>query len=147
VLALTRQNLPVLRAKDEPENLSARGAYVLAEADGQRAATIIATGSEVAIAMEARAVLAAGGVAVAVVSMPFMELFEQQAADYRASVLGSAPRIAVEAASPFGWTRYVQSEDHVVGMTSFGASAPIDDLYAHFGITAVAVAERVRALA
>ncbi len=147
VLALTRQNLPTLRPTDEAENLSARGAYVIAEAEGERAATIIATGSEVGIAMAAKAELAAGGLDVAVVSMPCMELFEQQGDGYRAAVLGEAPRIAVEAASPFGWTRYVQSEDQVVGMTSFGASAPIDDLYAHFGITAAAVAERVRAVA
>ena len=146
VLALTRQNLPTLRSTDERENLSARGAYVMAEAPGRRAATIIATGSEVAIAMEARAELEAGGVNVAVVSMPCMELFEQQDADYRAAVLGEAPRIAVEAASPFGWTRYVQDEDRFVGMRSFGASAPFEALYDHFGITAAAVAERVRAL-
>jgi len=78
--------------------------------------------------------------------MPCMELFERQGPGYRASVLGTAPRVAVEAASPFGWTRYVASESHVVGMTSFGASAPYEKLYAHFGITANAVAERVRGL-
>ena len=146
VLALTRQNLPTLRARDEAENLSARGAYVMTEAEGSRAATIIATGSEVCIAMDAKAELDASGLPTAVVSMPCMELFEQQGAGYRASVLGLAPRVAVEAASPFGWTRYVESEAHVVGMTSFGASAPFEALYEHFGITAAAVAERVRAL-
>jgi transketolase len=146
VMALTRQNLETLRAEHEPENLSARGAYVLAEADGARAATIIATGSEVAIAMEAKAELEAEGLPTAVVSMPCMELFERQGPGYRASVLGTAPRVAVEAASPFGWTRYVASEDDIVGMTSFGASAPYETLYKHFGITAAAVAERVRRL-
>ena len=129
-----------------PENLSARGAYVLAEADGDRAATLLATGSEVGIAMAAKAELDAEGLPTAVVSMPCMELFEQQGPGYRASVLGTAPRVAVEAASPFGWTRYVASEDDVVGMSSFGASAPFETLYSHFGITAAAVAERVRRL-
>ncbi len=146
ILALTRQNLETLRTEHHAENLSARGAYVLAEADGARAATIIATGSEVGIAMQAKAELEAEGLPTAVVSMPSMELFERQGPGYRAAVLGTAPRIAVEAASPFGWTRYVASEGDVVGMTSFGASAPCETLYKHFGITAAAVAERVRRL-
>jgi transketolase len=146
IIALTRQNLPTLRLEDVADNLSARGAYVLAEADGSRAATIIATGSEVAIAMEAKAELEAEGLPTAVVSMPCMELFERQGPGYRAAVLGTAPRVAVEAASPFGWTRYVASEENVVGMTSFGASAPYETLYEHFGITPAAVAERVRRL-
>ncbi len=146
VIALTRQNLPTLRTEVVPENLSARGAYVLAEADGDRAATILATGSEVEIAMGAKAELEAEGLPTAVVSMPCMDLFEQQGPGYRASVLGTAPRVAVEAASPFGWTRYVASEDDVVGMSSFGASAPYEKLYEHFGITAAAVAKKVRRL-
>jgi transketolase len=146
ILALTRQNLETVRTEHVAENLSARGAYVLAEAEGARAATIIATGSEVAIALEAKAELDAEGLPTAVVSMPSMELFERQGPGYRAGVLGTAPRVAVEAASPFGWTRYVASEDDVVGMNSFGASAPAETLYKHFGITAAAVAERVRRL-
>jgi transketolase len=96
--------------------------------------------------MEARAELEAEGLPIAVVSMPSMELFERQGPGYRATVLGKAPRVAVEAASPFGWTRYVASEEDVVGMTSFGASAPAPVLFKHFGITAAAVAERVRRL-
>ena len=146
VMALTRQNLALLRTQDNPDNLSARGAYVLAEAAAERAATILATGSEVGIAIQAKAALDAAGVPTAVVSVPCMELFERQGPGYRAAVLGTAPRVAVEAASPFGWTRYVASESDVVGMTSFGASAPAETLYAHFGITADAVAERVRRL-
>ena len=146
IMALTRQSLDALRTETVAENLSARGAYVLAEADGDRAATLLATGSEVGIAMAAKAALDAEGLPTAVVSMPCMELFEQQGPGYRASVLGKAPRVAVEAASPFGWTRYVASEDDVVGMSSFGASAPVEKLYSHFGITAAAVAERVRRL-
>jgi transketolase len=144
VLALTRQNLPALRTDHVTENLSARGAYVLRETAGRRDATILATGSEVAIAAAAAEALAKSGIHAAVVSMPSFELFERQDPQYRAAVLGTAPRIAVEAASPFGWTRYVAAESDVVGMTSFGASAPIQSLYPHFGITAAAVAAKVK---
>ena len=108
--------------------------------------TILATGSEVHIALAARELLAAEGIVAAVVSMPCWELFERQDAAYRGAVLGTAPRVAVEAASPFGWTRYVASEADVVGMTSFGASGPIKALYEHFGLTAENVARKARAL-
>ncbi len=145
-LALTRQELATLRETHTDENLCARGAYLLSPAEEQRQVTILATGSEVHIALAARALLAADGIAAAVASMPSWELFERQDETYRASVLGAAPRIAVEAASPFGWTRYVASEDDVVGMTTFGASGPIKALYEHFGITAGHVAQKARAL-
>ena len=136
VLALTRQNLPALRTQPSSENLCAKGGYVLAEAEGgPRAMTILATGSEVSLAVEARKVLQAEGIPVAVVSLPCFELFDRQSAEYRAAVLGAAPRIAVEAASPFGWTRYVGSEDDVLGIATFGASAPGPDLFRHFGFT------------
>ncbi len=144
VMALSRQNLPTVRTTHTDENLSARGGYVLAEADGNRQATILATGSEVVVAIAARDQLQGAGIATAVVSLPCFELFDRQPASYRASVLGQAPRVAVEAASPFGWTRYVASEDDVIGMRSFGASGADKVLYKHFGITAEAVAERVK---
>jgi transketolase len=140
VLALTRQAVPPLR-RDAGENRSARGGYVLAEADGKRQATLIATGSEVALALRARDLLKAKGVAAAVVSLPCWSLFDAQPPGYRVEVLGGAPRIAVEAASPFGWERYVGAEGAVIGMTGFGASAPAEELYRHFGITAEEVAE------
>ena len=136
VLALTRQNLPALRTQPSSENLCAKGGYVLAEAEGgPRALTILATGSEVSLAVEARKALQAEGVPVAVVSLPCFELFDRQSTEYRAAVLGAAPRIAVEAASPFGWTRYVASEEDVLGIATFGASAPGPDLFRHFGFT------------
>ena len=113
VLALSRQALPTLRPQQTEDNLCARGGYVLAEADGARAVTLIGTGSELQIAMQARAQLQGDGLPAAVVSLPCFELFEQQDRAWRAQVLGSAPRLAVEAASPFGWTRYVASEDDV----------------------------------
>jgi transketolase len=144
VLALSRQNLPAIRA-DAGENRSARGGYVLAEAEGARQATLIATGSEVSIAMKARDLLKAKGVAAAVVSMPCWELFDRQDAAYRAAVLGTARRVAVEAAGGFGWERYLGADGAFVGMTGFGASAPGEKLYAHFGITAEAVAEAAMA--
>jgi transketolase len=140
IIALTRQGVPTLR-RDTSENRSARGGYVLAEAEGVRRVTLIATGSEVAVAMAARDLLKAKGVAAAVVSLPCFSLFDIESAAYRASVLGSAPRVAVEAASPFGWERYVGETGVVVGMTQFGASAPAEDLFRHFGITAEKVAE------
>ncbi len=140
VLALTRQAVPALR-RDAGENRSARGGYVLAEAEGARQATLIATGSEVALALAARELLKARGVAAAVVSLPCWALFDAETPGYRAEVLGRAPRIAVEAASPFGWERYVGADGTVIGMTGFGASAPAEELYRHFGITAERVAE------
>ncbi|SEA68830.1 transketolase family protein [Rubrimonas cliftonensis] len=134
MLALSRQaTAPVRLAAGE--NRSRRGAYVLAEADGPRAATILATGAEVALAMGARRNLAAQGVAAAVVSMPCWEIFEAQDAEYRARVLGDAPRIGVEAALSFGWERWLRQGDRFIGMTGFGASARAEVLYEHFGIT------------
>ena len=145
VLALTRQGVPTHRGEYTDENLCARGAYVLKEADGTRAATILATGSEVEIALGAREQLAAEGIQAAVVSMPSWELFDEQDAGYRESVLGlGSVRVGIEAAIAQGWERYVSDTDAFVGMHGFGASAPADTLYAHFGITAEAVADKVR---
>ncbi|MGB0631566.1 MAG: transketolase [Alphaproteobacteria bacterium] len=143
-LALTRQGLPTLRTEHTDENLSAKGAYVLADADGDRAATILATGSEVEIAMAARDRLQADGVPTAVVSMPCWELFAAQDDAYRASVLGDGVRVGVEAAIRFGWEQWIGAQGGFVGMTGFGASAPAETLYEKFGITADAVTAAVK---
>ncbi|MEX1204911.1 MAG: transketolase [Dongiaceae bacterium] len=145
VIALTRQAVPAVRVVHSDANLCARGGYVLAAADGARRATVIATGSEIAIALEARRRLQADGIATAVVSLPCWALFDAQAPRYRDEVLGDGARVAVEAASPFGWHRYVGDDGAVVGMTGFGASAPADELYRHFGITADTVVAAVKA--
>jgi transketolase len=145
VIALTRQAVPNLRTDPQGENRSAKGAYVLSEpAGGRRDVTLLATGSEVGLAVEAAALLAKDGVAAAVVSMPSFELFRQQSDSYRAGVLGSAPRVAVEAAVSQGWHEWLGSNGAFVGMTGFGASAPAGKLYQHFGITADAVAAAAR---
>ena len=145
VLALTRQGVPTLRAEYGEENLCARGAYIVQEAEGARAATILATGSEVEIAIAAKDLLAADGISAAVVSMPSFELFDAQDAAYRARILGEdCVRVGIEAAIGQGWDRYISDSDAFVGMTGFGASAPADKLYAHFGITAEAVAAKVK---
>jgi transketolase len=138
LLVLSRQALPAWRT-DTTENRTARGGYVLAEAEGPRQATIIATGSEVPIAMSARDTLARDNIAVAVVSLPCWELFALQDEAYRAQVLGGAPRVGIEAAGGFGWERWLGPEGTFIGMTGFGASANYQDLYAHFGITPEAV--------
>ncbi|MER9242305.1 transketolase [Mesorhizobium sp. M0633] len=146
VLVLSRQNLPMLRQapSDEPhsdENRSSRGAYILREPAGHRAVTLIATGSEVEIAVAAALRLETEhGVAAAIVSMPCWELFEEQDAGTREAVLGSAPRIAIEAAARLGWDRWIGDTGTFVGMAGFGASAPAPDLYRHFDITPEAVA-------
>jgi transketolase len=140
ILALTRQAVPCLRAADAAENRSAKGAYVLAEAAGARDLTLIATGSEVAIAIEARELLAKQGIAAAVVSMPCWELFAGEGVAYRSAVLGSAPRVAVEAAIEQGWERWIGERGSFVGMSQFGASAPAAKLFEHFRITPAAVA-------
>ncbi|MBW0159643.1 transketolase [Sedimentimonas flavescens] len=143
LLALSKQPTPPLR-RSTAENLCRRGAYVLREATGPRDITLISTGTEVAIAAQAQGMLSALGISAAVVSMPCWEIFSEQDATYRQAVLGSAPRIAVEAALSFGWERWLRPEDQFVGMTTFGASARAEILYEHFGITAqhiVAVAQ------
>lgn len=147
VLALSRQDVPTLRTESGKDNLCRKGAYVIYGKKDERDLTILATGTEVTIAIEGAKLLEEKGMKVAVVSMPSFELFEEQDKDYRKKVLGKAPRIAVEAGSTFGWTRYVESEKHVIGMHSFGASAPLNKVYKHFGITAEAVAELGRKVA
>ena len=146
VLCLSRQGLPTLRTRHQEENLSARGAYVLREPEGGRDATLLATGSEVALAVEAAQALEAEGVRAAVVSAPCLELFAEQDEAYRRGVLGSGPRVGVEAAVGLGWERWLGEGGAFVGMESFGASAPGPELYRHFGITAERVADAARAL-
>jgi transketolase len=146
LMALSRQGLPCVRTEHTSENKVAKGAYVLREAEGGRDVTLIGTGSEVEIALKAADLLAEQGVKAAVVSAPCFELFAQQDAAYRASVLGTAPRVGVEAAVEQGWSALLGETSAFVGMTSFGASAPADELYKHFGITAEAVAAAAREL-
>ncbi|WP_046865884.1 transketolase [Microvirga massiliensis] len=145
-LIFARQPLEPFRQDGSEENRSRRGAYVLGEAaGGPRQATIFATGSEVAIAMKARARLQADGVPTAVVSMPSWELFERQDETYRRDVMGrDTVRVAVEAAVRLGWDRYIGEDGGFVGMSDFGASGAEDDLFAHFGITPDRVVEEVR---
>ncbi len=145
-LALSRQGLPALRTVYTDDNLCARGAYVLAETDnGEREVTIMATGSEVSIAMAARDILQSEGIGTAVVSMPCWELFEKQDATYKDEVLGPGTvAIGLEAAVGFGWDRYIGTRGCFVGMQGFGASAPAADLYEYFGITAAAVVDAAK---
>jgi transketolase len=146
ILALTRQAVPPLR-QGGTENLCAKGAYVLAETAGKkRDVTMLATGSEVGITMEARERLAKEGVEAAIVSMPCWELFAAQPVAYREAVLGTAPRVAVEAAVEQGWERWLGDKGVFIGMQGFGASAPAAKLYEHFGITAAKVAEAAKKL-
>ncbi|WP_428516672.1 transketolase [Roseovarius sp.] len=153
VLSLTRQGVPTLRTEHKQKNLTAQGAYVLADAEGKRQALLMATGSEVAIAMAARDLLQAEGIGTRVVSMPCWELFEEQDEAYRRKVLPAGPvRVAVEAAIRFGWDRWLYGErgkrekSGFIGMHGFGASAPAEVLYEQFGITAEAVAEKAKSL-
>ncbi len=146
LLVLSRQAVPALREAANG-NKCARGAYVLAEADGPRDVTIIATGTEVALAMAARKSLAGQGVQAAVVSAPSFELFARQDASYQAATLGSAPRIGVEAACGFGWERLLEPDGIFIGMTGFGASAPAELLYEHFGITEQVICRAALSLA
>ena len=153
VLALSRQNLPTLRTAHSVKNLTAQGAYVLADAEGKRQAILMATGSEVEIAMAARDLLQAEGIGTRVVSFPCWELFEEQPEAYRRRVLPAGPvRVAIEAGIRFGWDRWLYGErgrrekSGFIGMHDFGASAPASDLYREFGITAEATAAKVKTL-
>lgn len=145
-LILTRQGLPALRDGDG-ENKVAKGGYVLREANGERKVTIMASGSEVSLAVEAAEKLGEAGVAAAVVSVPSIELFAQQSDEYCNDVLGTAPRIAVEAAVRQSWDRHLRDDDVFIGMSSFGASGPGPAVYEHFGITTDAIVEAAKSLA
>ena len=141
VMALTRQNLPQLSQNFLDSNRCAAGAYEIAAAEGKAEVSIFATGSEVAIAVEAKTLLAAKGVSARVVSVPCFELLAEAPEAARRAVIGDAKvKIAVEAAVRQGWDAIIGSDGLFVGMTSFGASAPYKELYKTFGITADAVA-------
>ena len=153
VLALSRQNLIAVRKTHTNQNMTAKGGYILAEAEGKRQAILIATGSEVEIAMKARDLLQAEGIGTRVVSLPSMELFAQQDEAWRKKVLPAGPvRVGIEAGVRQGWDRWLlgergrEAKADFVGMTGFGASAPAERLYAEFGITAEATVAKVKAL-
>ncbi len=147
ILALTRQGVRNLRTKPQAENMSGKGGYVIWGAEaGKRDVTLLATGSEVGLAVTAAEALAKDGVAAAVVSMPSFELFRRQEAAYRATVLGDTPRIAIEAGVEQGWREWLRPDDRFIGMAGFGASAPAGKLYEHFGITPTKVIEATKAL-
>jgi transketolase len=148
VLALTRQNLPLVRREASPENLSARGAYRLKAAGAARKVILIATGSEVEVALGAAEKLEAQGIGVDVVSMPSMERFDAQPAAYREDILPDVSnreilRVSIEAGTTFGWERYTGLHGLRIGIDGFGASAPAKDLFKHFGLTADTIVPRV----
>ncbi len=153
VLSLTRQGIPTVRTDHTLRNEVSKGAYVLAEADSKRRAILLATGSEVSVAMEAKQLLEQQGIGTRVVSMPCWELFEAQEEKYRRKVLPAGPvRVAVEAGVRHGWDRWLlgergkEAKAGFVGMDSFGASAPAGELFTHFGITAENTVSAVKAL-
>lgn len=145
LIALTRQNVPALRNIYESANISAKGAYVLKEASRGREVTLLATGSEVGLAMNVAAALEAQGIPAAVVSMPCWELFDQQTDAYKQSVLGPEEglRVSIEAATTFGWERYVGRQGLMIGMSGFGASAPAPVLFKEFGFTVETIVEKI----
>ena len=148
LLALSRQNLAAVRTGEEDAHVNkcALGAYVVSPAAGARQATILATGSEVEIAIAAQACLRAEGIEVAVVSMPSWELFAEQPLEYQQEILGDAPRVSIEAAGTFGWERWVGPSGRMVGIGSFGASGPAPEVYEHFGITPPHLVDEVKAV-
>jgi len=146
VLALTRQNLTPVRLENSEKNLCARGAYELSPASAKAKVSLLATGSEIEIAMVAQAQLEKDGIPARVVSMPCLELFEQQSPEFRAGMLGEGTvKIAIEAAIRYGWDRYIGPDGDFIGMEGFGASAPAPDLYKHFNITAEAAVAAAKA--
>ena len=148
VLSLSRQGLPCLRTEHTDENLSAKGGYVLAEAEAKRAVTLIASGSEVEIAMQACDQLKAEGISAAVVSMPCLDKFEEQSQEYRDQVIQpDTPVVVVEAAIEQSWGKYIGRNGKFVGMSTFGASAPANELYKHFGITTQNVVNAAKQIA
>jgi len=146
LLALSRQNLPTVTAKVAADDI-ARGGYILSDCAGEAQLTFIATGSEVKLALDAQAALAGEGIATRVVSMPCTNVFDRQSTDYQAAVLGNCDkRIAIEAAHPDFWRKYVGLHGAVIGIDRFGESAPADQLFDLFGLNATNVVATARAL-
>ena len=150
ISALSRQNLAPVRMERSDENLSSRGAYRLKAASGRRKVILIATGSEVEIAIAVAANLEGEGIGADVVSMPCTEMFDLQPDAYREEILPDVSnreilRVSIEAGTTFGWERYTGLHGLRIGIDRFGASAPATDLYDHFGITAPKITERVLA--
>lgn len=145
LLALSRQGVAQLWLDENAENLTACAGYALRQFGKGRDITLLAIGTQVSWAIEAPEALFASGIAARVVSLPCRELFEPQSDGYRAETLGTAPRIAIAAVSKFGWTRDVESEDDVIGMTTFGGSAPVAALYETFGNTKTAIVAKAKA--
>ena len=148
ILALTRQNLPPVRTQASEQNLSARGAYRLKPAENNRKVIIVATGSEVEIALAAAGLLEQKGIGTDVVSMPCTERFDAQPADYRADILPDVGnrevlRVSIEAGTTFGWERYTGLHGLRIGIDRFGVSAPAADAYNYFGLTPDKVAIRI----
>ena len=149
LMALSRQNLAPVRTVASEENLCARGAYRLKAAEAPRKAILIATGSEVEIALQVAANLEGEGIGADVVSMPCTEVFDLQPDAYREDILPDVSnreilRVSIEAGTTFGWERYTGLHGLRIGIDRFGASAPATDLYEHFGLTAPKITERVR---
>jgi transketolase len=144
IICLSRQAVPAFRDAIAPANSVAHGAYVVVEPERARDVTLIATGTEVSLAIDAATTLAGEGIRAAVVSAPCFELFRRQSRDYQRKVLGDAPRVGIEAAIEGDWARWLGDDGVFVGMTGFGASAPAEILYREFGITTDAVAQAAR---
>ena len=143
LLALTRQNLPAVR-DDASENLCAKGAYRLRAAKADRKVVLIATGSEVELACDVAAALEGQGIGADVVSMPCTELFDEQPESYRADILpGGALRVSIEAGTTFGWERYTGMDGVRIGLDRFGASAPAEDLFPHFGFRVETIVPKI----
>ena len=144
VLALTRQNLPPVRTDGGAENRCAKGAYRLKAAEAARQVVLVATGSEVAVALDCAKELEGKGIGADVVSMPCVELFEKQDAAFRADLLpADALKVSVEAGVTLGWERYVGNDGLTIGLDRFGASAPAEVLFQHFGFSAEAIVPQI----
>ena len=149
VLVFTRQGLPIIdQDKYGKATELEKGAYILSEASKSPDLILLATGSEVSLILQAQEKLEAEGISTRVVSMPSWELFEKQDAAYKEKVLPKAnrKRLAVEMASPMGWHKYITDEGDMLGMTTFGESAPAEDLFKHFGFTVDNVIKKAKAL-
>ena len=150
-IALSRQNLPTVRKKHSFKNLTSYGAYIISDTRLLKKVVLVASGSEVSIALNAQKILENEGIGTRVVSMPCWELFDKQELKYQRKVLTSnCLLVGIEAASPMGWDKWLHAgwrknkNNFFVGINDFGASAPAPDLYKHFGITSENIVKKVK---